>query len=565
AKQRIYAFFLKEWFCAKLVVTTPEGAKIHFPCYQWLNKKKPVVCLCSDKATLVNKETNSILLNQRQQELIMRQQEFRWKPQKGIPWCIDADEASDLPNEVRFSFTKRMELDYNAVKVLVELELESLMHCTDTWRSLDELHKLLRQPKPKGYVYKHWDSDEFFGYQCLNGMNPMVIERCSTLPNNFPVTDDMVKSSLGGSCLKKEMEKGNIFLCDYKNLNGFKGNMINDKKQYLAAPLCLLFSTPEKKLIPIAIQLYQEPGLENPIFLPTDSKWDWLLAKIFVRSAEFHEHELNFHLLRTHLLAEVFSVATLRNLPSAHPLFKLLIPHTRYTLQINILARNLLISNNGIFKKFTAMGRDDAVEIFLPRAVSSLTYSSLCLPDNIKERGLEEIPNYYYRDDGLKLWDIIHKYRIPSSFSTVEELVKFVTMVIFTVCAQHAAVNNGQFDFGGWMPNLPSSLRCPPPERKGESTERIILETLPDVTTTIHGLAVLFLLSKASFDYVSVNIRQLGEFKEELFGDEAACQCISEFKKDLRVLDEEIDIRTGDLELPYCYLKPATVENSVAL
>ena len=56
------------------------------------------------------------------------------------------------------------------------------------------------------YVYKYWDSDEFFGYQCLNGMNPMVIERCSALPNNFPVTDDMVKPSLGGSCLKKEME-----------------------------------------------------------------------------------------------------------------------------------------------------------------------------------------------------------------------------------------------------------------------------------------------------------------------------------------------------------------------
>ncbi|KAL6469610.1 hypothetical protein MHYP_G00207290 [Metynnis hypsauchen] len=345
--------------------------------------------------------------------------------------------------------------------------------------------------------------------------------------------------------------------------------------------------------------LYQEPSEENPIFLPTDSIWDWLLAKTFVRSAEFHEHELNVHLLRTHLLAEVFSLATMRNLPSAHPLFKLLMPHTRYTFQINIMARNLWISEDGIFKKYTAIGRDDAVNDFLPHSISTLTYSSLCLPDNIKERGLEKIPNYYYRDDGLKLWDIINQFvngtlkcyyktdddvkedpelqnwireifeygflkkessGIPSSFSKVEEVIKFVTMVIFTVSAQHAVVNNGQFGFGGWMPNLPTSLRLPPPKKKGESTEKTFFETLPDVTTTIHGLAVLYLLSKKSSDHCA-----LGVFTEDLFGDADVLQHISEFQQDLRKRDLEVNIRNRDLPLPYDYLKPANVDNSVSL
>ena len=56
--------------------------------------------------------------------------------------------------------------------------------------------------------------------------------------------------------------------------------------QYCAAPICLLYVNGNNQLVPIAIQLKQEPGEDNPIFFPTDSWTDWLLAKTYYQSAQ---------------------------------------------------------------------------------------------------------------------------------------------------------------------------------------------------------------------------------------------------------------------------------------
>lgn len=58
------------------------------------------------------------------------------------------------------------------------------------------------------------------------------------------------------------------------------------------------------------------------LFLPSDPPMAWLLAKTWVRSSDFQLHQLQSHLLRGHLMAEVISVATMRTLPSLHPIYK---------------------------------------------------------------------------------------------------------------------------------------------------------------------------------------------------------------------------------------------------
>ncbi|XP_009981482.1 PREDICTED: arachidonate 5-lipoxygenase-like, partial [Tauraco erythrolophus] len=203
------------------------------------------------------------------------------------------------------------------------------------------------------YVMQHWKEDFMFGYQFLNGCNPVLIRRCTEIPKKFPVTMDMVECSLERNLtLEEEVKQGNIFIVDYELLDGVDANKTDPCTiQYLAAPICLLYKNLENKIVPIAIQLGQKPGPDNPIFLPSDATYDWLLAKIWVRSSDFHIHQTVTHLLRTHLVSEVFSIAMFRQLPAVHPLFKLLVPHMRFTIAINTKAREQLICECGLFDK----------------------------------------------------------------------------------------------------------------------------------------------------------------------------------------------------------------------
>uniref|UniRef100_A0A3B4GDL0 Arachidonate 15-lipoxygenase B-like n=1 Tax=Pundamilia nyererei TaxID=303518 RepID=A0A3B4GDL0_9CICH len=549
------------WYPAKVDVTSPEGGKYSFPVYRWITNSKPHYFregagLCQFSNAICFLYYNPFPLHLSYFVFVyficFAFIFFSSWDKQGISH-LKADSVLSLPYDIRFSLTKTVEMVYIG-------------------------------------------EDAFFGYQFLNGTNPILIQRCTQLPNNLSVTDETVFPD-GQHNLAEEMEKGNIFLCDYKILDEVESNTINGNKQFLMAPLVLLWKNNADQLMPVAIQLKQKPTKDNPIFYPSDSEYDWLLAKTFVRSANFNLYELNAHLLRTHLLAEVFAVSLLRNLPMVHPLYKLLIPHTRYTLNINFLARMLLISKGGTFAKFTSSGGEGALTI-LRRSLTSLTYSSLCIPDDIEERGLKDVPNFYYRDDGLQLWEIINRFyyhfstlafyyktdaevqedtelqnwikeifqygflsqETTGEFSTMDEMVKFVTMVIFTCSAQHSAVNSGQYDFGGWMPNSPTTMELPPPKEKGTITEKTILDTFPSVNTTVHAMSTVWLLSKQSSDSIF-----LGNYPEKHFTERFPLLKIKEFQEELKKLSADIKARNSRLDLPYTYMDPEVVENSVSI
>lgn len=78
--------------------------------------------------------------------------------------------------------------------------------------------------------------------------------------------------------------------------------------------------------------------------LHTGSGKSWLLAKSWVRNSDFQLHELQYHLLNTHLVAEVIAVATMRCLPGLHPVFKVqALPSVSFLLdpKDNAAAKNI--------------------------------------------------------------------------------------------------------------------------------------------------------------------------------------------------------------------------------
>ena len=236
-------------------------------------------------------------------------------------------------------------------------------------------------------------------------------------------------------------------------------------------------------------------------------------------------------------------MATMRNLPDAHPVNKLLRPHFRYTIAINTRARSSLINEGGVIDQIFSIGGQGKVDLF-KRASEAYTVDITNIKQSIEERGLESVPKFYYRDDGLKLWEYFEsfastiidefyksdsevnddeelkkwaddlytngfpKYKgsspgrgFPKHITSKSELMKQCTRIMFTGSCQHAAVNFGQYVIYSYVPNAPFTVRLPPAE-KGKSSNITLIKTLPVEATAVISISTVYTLSQYSPDEV---------------------------------------------------------------
>ncbi|KAM4824598.1 polyunsaturated fatty acid (12S)/(13S)-lipoxygenase, epidermal-type-like isoform X1 [Urocitellus parryii] len=588
-----------DWFCKWITVQGPgTQGEVHFPCYSWIQDDR-ILCLPEGTARLVSDDPQNLFKKYREQELEDRRKAYRWGSWKdGLILPVAGKTQRDLPRNERFLEDKDLDFTLSLTKELKNLAIKGILDLSNCVHRLEDYKKIFPRGKTAlaVRVCDSWKDDDLFGYQFLNGANPMLLRRSTSLPARLVLPPGMGELP---TQLNKELQAGSLFEADYTLLDGVKPNIIIFKQQYVAAPLVMLKLQPDGRLLPMVIQL-QPPrhGCPPPLlFLPSDPPMAWLLAKTWVRSSDFQLHQLQSHLLRGHLMAEVISVATMRSLPSLHPIYKLLIPHFRYTMEIKILARNNLVSEYGIFDLVVSTGSGGHVDI-LQRATACLTYRSFCPPDDLADRGLLDVTSSLYGQDALRLWEIISRYvhgmvglfyksdkavkqdselqawcreitetglqgaqdrGFPLSLESLDQLCHIVTMCIFTCTGQHASAHLGQLDWYSWIPNGPCTMRKPPPISK-TVTEKDIVDSLPDLHQARMQKTFIKFLGRRQPVMVA-----LGQHKEKYFSGPGPQAVLQQFQEELAVMDREIKARNAGLDLLYEYLQPSMVENSVTI
>jgi hypothetical protein len=450
--------------------------------------------------------------------------------------------------------------------------------------------------RPLPGVAGRWRQDEEFARQRLDGVNPYLLRLASEIPPNFPVTEQIVKDVLpAGTSLAQLTAEHRLFLLDYRILDGLQPVF----GRFCTAPMCLFWREDSGRLMPLAIQLGQSPAEAPIIFTPRDDPWLWLLARTFVQSADGTYHEVVAHLCRTHLVMESIWVAAARSLPAQHPVFALLQPHFTGTLDINHKARMTMLAPGGPIDESLAIGAEGSLTL-LELAYEEWDFRATCPKLDLERRGLadpELLPGYHYRDDALAMYGAIctfvrellrlyypddaavqadlelqgwaHELQDPAGarvkglpltdgrFTCFEDVADVVSRIIFNCSVEHAAVNNGQYDQLGWIPNTPGAMFLPPPRDRTPVSESYFVYALPEGLAVGEQLTLVHLLSKRSH-------RPLGTYPDTFFLDqEEARNAVDRFRARIEDIGRDIQARNLQLPVPYLYLQPWLVSRSI--
>ncbi|XP_057953538.1 linoleate 13S-lipoxygenase 2-1, chloroplastic [Malania oleifera] len=486
-----------------------------------------------------------------------------------------------------------------------------------------------------------WFRDEEFSRQTLAGLNPYSIQlvtewplKSKLDPNIYgspesAITTEMVEQQIRGfMTIDEAIKNKKLFILDYHDAFLPYVNKVRQLKgTTLYASRTLFFLTPDSTLKVLAIELTRPPSEAKPqwkqVFTPTwdaTSCWLWRLAKAHVVAHDSGYHQLVSHWLRTHCCTEPYIIATNRQLSAMHPIYRLLHPYFRYTMEINALAREALINAGGIIEGAFSPGK---YSMELSSAIYDLQwqFDKQALPADLINRGLAvedpsaphglklTIEDNPFANDGLLLWEAIKQwvtdyvnqyYPDPSLvesdpelqswwteirtkghadkkdepwwpvLKTPKDLIDILTIIIWVTSGHHAAVNFGQYHYAGYFPNRPTIARTNMPTEDPtdegrkfflDKPEIALLMCFPSQIQATKVMAVLDVLSNHSPDE-----EYIGEKPEPSWAEDPIVNAAFErFTGRLKEFEGIIDDRNADCNLknrngagvvPYELLKP---------
>uniref|UniRef100_A0A0P4W1A9 Lipoxygenase domain-containing protein n=1 Tax=Scylla olivacea TaxID=85551 RepID=A0A0P4W1A9_SCYOL len=583
------------WFVDRVVVTVVgSDNKAVFPVLRWV-KPSPHHLTLTVNDCLLPQDTPEKLLAQRMHDIGHKKEVYRYTQNvKNGPVQIE-----NLPSDEKFS--EEYYWTFASEKVSLLAQTKFIEWTTTKWNTLENLKSVFKKSLGEPECIDVWKEDWWFGLQRLQGVNPQVIALCTAIPENFDVTEETVKGLLDDLALEEALKKKKLFICDLE----ITDNLDCKDNRELASPLALFYLNKENKLMPVAIQLKQKKGPDNPVYTPNDSPNTWLVAKMFYNNAEAQHHQALTHLGYTHLLMEGVVICTHRNLSPSHPLFKLMAPHFLFLLAINTRGLEKLVAPGGWVDICMTQGVQGIFEL-MKRGFDRWRFDREGqVEKELESRGVldpEVLPYYPYRDDAIPLFNVIKKYvrtvvthhydtpeklagdwelkwwreelvkprdnngvglrNIPGNeeegFTSVDEVVDVVTVIIATCSLGHAAANFQQYEQYGFVPNYPGILMGSVPCEKKIYSEKDIMALLPDKRMTLDIMVITKLLS-------SRGTNSLGNFEMQYLYDPVGVKAAEEFKKDLKKLSLDMQKSNIDRQWKFEWLDPTIVPNSISV
>ncbi|KAJ1420348.1 PLAT/LH2 domain [Sesbania bispinosa] len=384
-----------------------------------------------------------------------------------------------------------------------------------------------------------WMTDEEFAREMLAGVNPCIICRLQKFPpqskldiavygdQTSKVTKEHIEINLEGLTVDEAISGKRLFILDHHDIFMRYLRRINESSAKVYATRTILFLKNDGTLKPLTIELSlphpdgDKFGAISKVILPADQGVEstiWLLAKAYVIVNDSCYHQLISHWLNTHAVIEPFVISTNRHLSCAMEI-------------------SSTIYKNWVFP-------DQA----LP---ADLIKRGMAIEDPSSQHGLRlVIEDYPYAVDGLEIWNAIKTwvqdyvslyYATDEVVKTDSELQAWWKEVVEKGHAFHAAVNFGQYPYGGFILNRPTLSRRLIPEKGTpqydemvESPQKAYLRTITPKHQTLLDLSVIEILSRHASDEVYLGNRENPNWTY----DSRAIEAFKKFGNKLKEIEE---------------------------
>jgi len=452
----------------------------------------------------------------------------------------------------------------------------------------------------------------------------------SALQAKMPITDAILQNVLNdvSITLQEAISAQRLYVCDFAQFASATADVLHGEQRYITAPIALFYWNPTPPpgyppsakgvLQPICIQLAQAFDAESaPIFTPNDcahgndpNRLKWRIAKYIVNVITAIQHEAVAHLGDCHLIVEPMVVAAHRQLSEQHPLLKLLIPHFRFTININDDAIHSLIVPGGV----VATNVGPAIES--TRALIASAHRAWRWDDNNPDRvfhlrGVDALPAFPFRDDTLLLWQATRTFvsaylrtyysndqdvrdddelqgfvnelvsPLYAGFKglnglksiddehgkvqidSLDYLIEIVAQIIYIAGPQHASVNYAQYPLMSYMPSVAGTIYHAMPTRSTQlKSIDDCLAWYPPLDVALYTFSFEYLLSSVQFDTFG---HYDADPRTPYFTDPRAQTLAADFRDALALIEIEIRKRNQVRPIPYPYQLPSQIPNSISI